>query len=158
MLLKNKKTGEIVRFSYLQNDYVASLVLTYNSDEGLVMKPYESLAELNAEWCDVEEYYEEPTQYWYMDYAGFIHNAARTGEGWEAQKKIGNCFETKEEAELAVRKLRAWERLKDRGFKFGLIGGEDVEFTYPDDCRNDKSFWADIDLLFCEGGEDGKTS
>lgn len=32
--------------------------------------------------------------------------------------KIGNCFQTEEEAEKAVEKLKAWKRLKDSGFKF----------------------------------------
>ena len=32
--------------------------------------------------------------------------------------EIGNCFQTKEEAEKAVEKLKAWKRLKDSGLKF----------------------------------------
>lgn len=32
--------------------------------------------------------------------------------------EIGNCFQTKEEAERAVEKLKAWKRLKDSGLKF----------------------------------------
>lgn len=32
--------------------------------------------------------------------------------------KIGNYFETREEAEKAVERLKAWERLKDAGLKF----------------------------------------
>lgn len=32
--------------------------------------------------------------------------------------EIGNCFQTKEEAERAVEKLRSWKRLKDSGLKF----------------------------------------
>lgn len=31
---------------------------------------------------------------------------------------IGNCFESREEAEKAVEKLKAWKRLKDSGLKF----------------------------------------
>lgn len=31
---------------------------------------------------------------------------------------IGNCFQTEEEAEKAVEKLKAWKRLKDSGLKF----------------------------------------
>ena len=31
---------------------------------------------------------------------------------------IGNCFESREEAEKAVERLKAWERLKDAGLKF----------------------------------------
>ena len=32
--------------------------------------------------------------------------------------EIGNCFQTEEEAEKAVEKLKAWKRLKDSGLKF----------------------------------------
>ena len=32
--------------------------------------------------------------------------------------EIGNCFESREEAEKAVERLKAWERLKDAGLKF----------------------------------------
>lgn len=32
--------------------------------------------------------------------------------------EIGNCFQTEEEAEKAVDKLKAWKRLKDSGLKF----------------------------------------
>ena len=31
---------------------------------------------------------------------------------------IGNCFESREEAEKAVERLKAWKRLKDSGLKF----------------------------------------
>ena len=31
---------------------------------------------------------------------------------------VGNCFESREEAEKAVEKLKAWKRLKDSGLKF----------------------------------------
>ena len=32
--------------------------------------------------------------------------------------EIGNCFESREEAEKAVERLKAWERLEDAGLKF----------------------------------------
>ena len=34
------------------------------------------------------------------------------------RKQIGNYFETEEEAEQAVEKLKAWKRLKDNGISF----------------------------------------
>jgi hypothetical protein len=56
-----------------------------------------------------------------MDYGGRIKamNDANDEED-VARKAIGNYFETKEEAELAVEKLKAWKRLKDKGVK--IIG------------------------------------
>lgn len=35
----------------------------------------------------------------------------------KGRKSIGNCFETKEEAERAVEKLKAWKRMEDTGCK-----------------------------------------
>lgn len=55
MKLRNKQTGEIVEFHYLQTDYVSPLVLTIMRNGKPVMINYNSLAELNAEWCDVED-------------------------------------------------------------------------------------------------------
>lgn len=134
MKLRNKKTGKIVNVSNF-NGFV-------HLDEET--KIYTSLTELNAEWED----YEESETYWYIDWNGEVCRSDIHDEKTEQMKLIGNYFETKEEAEKAAEKLKAWKRLKDRGFEFGSIGGRDIEFTYPDDCCNDKSFWADIDLLF----------
>lgn len=55
MKLRNRKTGEIVDFRYLQSDYVAPLVLTTYKNNKPEMYSYNSLAELNAEWCDAED-------------------------------------------------------------------------------------------------------
>lgn len=109
MKLKNKKTGEI---GYLYANKNENYNVLDENDK--VLAVYETLEAVVGEWQD----YEEPKEYWYMDYAGFIRSAARTGNSWEVQKKIGNCFETKEEAEKAVEKLKAWKRLKDKGFRF----------------------------------------
>ena len=51
------------------------------------------------------------------------------------------------------KKLKAWKRLKDNGFKFLGLGGKAIDFEYPDDCRNDHSFWKDLDLLLFGGEE-----
>lgn len=69
---------------------------------------------------------EGPKEYWYMNYGGRIKatNDANSEED-VARKEIGNYFKTKEEAERAVLKLKAWKRLKDKGFKFD--GWEDLQ-------------------------------
>lgn len=54
MKLRNKQTGEIVEFHYLQNDYVSPLVLTIMRNGKPEMISYNSLAELNAEWEDLD--------------------------------------------------------------------------------------------------------
>ena len=110
MKLRNKKTGEI-------GDGVKSVL----DDKKLevVTKDkiytYDSLAELNEEWED----YEEPRDYWYIDSDGkplYIIRNDRS-EFDNNHKEIGNYFATKKEAKKAIEKLKAWKRLKDKGFK-----------------------------------------
>lgn len=112
MKLKNKKTGEIV---ILQGE------LTY----GDKISHYGSLAELNEEWEDYEEP-KESEYYWYIGYKNDIrrtkyHHTSDFADNQvtETRKEIGNCFESLEEAEKAVEKLKAWKRLKEAGFEFG---------------------------------------
>lgn len=130
MLLKNKKTGEIVEFRYLQPDHVAPLVLTTYENDKPEMYTYNSLAELSAEWEDVLE---EPKDFWYIDDFAVMCGtegefttpdlSSFTKEDIERLKAIGNYFETEEEAEKAVEKLKAFKRLKDKGFRFTLTPG-----------------------------------
>ena len=127
MKLKNKKTGkivdliEIVRSEDVSNEYFLRL----SDNEGRTFKVgFSSLAELNEEWEDAPE---EPKDinYWYIDDSGRIRFSSVALDEIEEhrnnrmiRKSFGNYFETEEEAELAVRKLKAWKRLKDKGFKF----------------------------------------
>ena len=73
-------------------------------------------------------------------------------------KEIGNYFETREEAEKAVEKLKAWKRLKDKDFQFhgynALGVGEitfSVDFEDMDDEGEIGQLRHDLDLLF--GGD-----
>ena len=159
MKLKNKKTGEIVEFRYLQSDHVAPLVLTTYENNMPRMYSYDSLAELNEEWED----YEEPKEYWIIGSFGDIERYSEHSFSkfqTEELKPIGNYFETKEEAEKAVEKLKAWKRLKDKGFEF-------INFPYKKICKYDartgvgnleyqvkyyEELEPDLDLLF--GGEE----
>lgn len=113
MKLRNKKTGEI------------GDLLPYGCEDGKIWvwidnmsRPeyrYNSLAELNEDWED----YEEPKRYWFMDYGGRIKAMNDSNDEEDvARKQIGNYFKTKEEAEKAVEKLKAWKRLKDIGCSF----------------------------------------
>lgn len=105
MKLRDKKTGEIVKVNNF-NGFI------HLDDETQI---YHSLAELNEEWED----YEEQKEYWYLENNGDIDKETYEGDSYEERMiEIGNYFETKEEAERAVERLRAWKRLKDNGFKF----------------------------------------
>lgn len=152
MKLRNKKTGEIV-------DLYEGIIR--DDGEHITIKPvavlekcyiYNSLAELNAEWED----YDEPKEYWYINASGDVSSICEDEENPEDTKvckEIGNYFSSREEAEQAVEKLKAWKRLKDNSFRF-----VDLRFEYDElggtikfktnlcDGIND-----DLDLLF--GGE-----
>lgn len=164
MKLRNKKTGEIgnllpwVDYKTKKEMSHFAVMLDNRSKEPL---SYNSLAELNEEWED----YEEPETYYYISDCTNIesltndHGYNLSEEIWhkaiERRKEIGNYFETREEAEKAVEKLKAWKRLKDKGFRFtGFSGGRTIiEFTFDNYCSGEpSSAFDDLDLLF--GGDD----
>ena len=165
MKLKNKKTGEVLAvesISLVMPTLVAdkkTIQLTGTDTETGYREiyRYKTVAELNEKWED----YEEPKEYWYIDYGGRIKaiNDANDEEDM-ARKEIGNYFETKEEAEKAVKKLKAWKRLKDDGLKirgYELNGGTDRNGCFTGDiCLTldmSKPVYEDIlQLLF--GGEE----
>ena len=115
---------------------------------------YDSLEAVYNDWKD----YEEPKEYWYVSCDGRTLKATTDEDDYNEKHisghvSIGNYFETKEEAEKAVEKLKAWKRLKDKGFKF-------ADFSRFNDCVSiiratfDESWseiYDDLDLLF--GGE-----
>lgn len=142
MKLRNKKTGEI------------------NLGD-LHLDDFNSLAELNAEWED----YEEPKEYWYLTGIGEIGCIEDNDVKFDKDRKeIGNYFETREEAERAVEKLKACKRLKDKGFRFTGIAGLKSEIYFCADEKYDnahimfdeygsssddlKQYNKDLDLLF----------
>lgn len=143
MKLRNKETGEI---GYLKSDSDNQVQVARNS--GYNYKYYNSLAELCEEWED----YEEPKVYYYISDFGAIRECeiGKFPEDEEARKLIGNYFETKEEAEKAVEKLKAWKRLKDNGFVFCGEGDclDTIKFDYGPVGYNNQDF----NLLF--GGEE----
>lgn len=115
MKLRNKKTGQIIE------PYIHTL-------DG---KEFNSLAELNEEW---EDYHEEPKDFYYInENGGVLKYIPFDPDGEDKvymkyQDAIGNYFETKEEAEKAVEKLKAWKRLKDKGFRFtGINDNEESQ-------------------------------
>lgn len=167
MKLKNKKTGEMGIINYFDNQSIVVYPIDENwNAKGDKKYVYRSLAELNSEWED----YEEPKEYWYID----ISCTVKPTEGYfssnaiDILKEAGNCFETKEEAEKTVEKLKAWKRLKDKGFRFeGIkqdytrffsqqkpirIGRKYLQFNKAEDEEWLKENCEDLDLLF--GGEE----
>lgn len=151
MKIKNKKTGEIGNLVSTNWDEVVLKVL---DDNGVQLGKYTSLAELNEEWEDCEE----PKVYYYISDFGAIRECeiGKFPEDEEDRKRIGNYFETKEEAERAVEKLKAWKRLKNNGFKFEGIEGRNphIKFYQGRSYETEEQCLQavmDLDLLF--GGE-----
>ena len=143
MKLRNKKTREIADYKNFEYD----LLSTYNS-----------LAELNEEWED----YEDPKEFWFIADYGLMcgHKSETTNLDYafysekdiQKMQQIGNYFKTKEEAEKAVEELKAWKRLKDKGFRFdGWSAGLGKNKIYTIFwSHNDGEFdlRKDLDLLF----------
>jgi hypothetical protein len=162
MKLQNKKTGEIKRVEFLA-DYQTDdgTEIGFRVADSLDVYSYNSLAELNEEWED----YEEPKEYWYIEADGSIiqnHKPTYINHLLDGLKSIGNYFETEEEAEKAVEKLKAWKRLKDKGFEFccdieyGSLCGNGFNIPLnaimPPEAYTDTKVSKDLDLLF--GGEE----
>lgn len=96
MKLRNKKTGEIVLSQTMRGE-----LNTLGCD---------TLKDLQ-EWEEVGEYYIDPFgRIFPLEYV--------REEDIKTLKEIGNYFGTREEAEKAVKKLKALTRLKDKGFRF----------------------------------------
>lgn len=112
MKLRNKKTGEIGYFCFANWNDPVLIIMDKN---GIQLAKYNSLTELNSEWEDAPE---EPKEYWYIDYDGGIFRGISDNSSTEKMMiSMGNHFESLEEAEKAVEKLKAWKRLKDKGFR-----------------------------------------
>lgn len=160
MKLKIKETGEILEDVKFIDTTLHKITIQYLDNGVLRECSIENLS-------DIEEVkdYKEPEKYFWIDTDGFIvSNDMSTKDVAfeifkENLKSIGNYFETKEEAERAREKLKAWKRLKDKGFKVDLwdYDGSDgqgrirtgrILFRVKDYEENDK----DLDLLF--GGEE----
>lgn len=144
MKLRNKKTGEI---GYLQNDTLIKRLRVVNVNNDTVVE-YSTLAELNEEWEDVPE---EPKGMKDVYVSSFCKNGVMIE------------FETLEEAEKAVECLRAWKRLKDKGFRFEGIKQDYTRFNQQEPMRTGRRYlqfnkaeddywmkenWEDLDLLF----------
>lgn len=137
MKLKNKISGEIKEFALF---------------DGNELQGGATLESLTKEWEDAPE---EPKEYWTISGAGYLWTTEHMSpDTINDLRRIGNLFESKEKAELAVRKLKAAKRLRDKGFRF--TGVEDVErvirFEIPFRAGYD-SCEAEADLDICFGGK-----
>lgn len=142
-LLRNKKTGEIAEFCMHKRG-------EDSEDGNPTYYPFDGSIE---EWED----YEEPKEkHWYMTSWGEVWQYGDDPLHEEWRKILGNDFETKEEAEKAVEKLKAWKRLKDNGFRFTSYkdNTDPKGNSYQVNIKAvfDGARFSDLDLLF--GGEE----
>lgn len=155
MKLRNKKTGMIGELHFEPDKEYHFTVVTEDPADVMIHK---KLAGLYAEWED----YEEPKDFWYIKTNGCIERdnlgvieCDILKEYYDKMVEIGNYFETKEEAEKAVEKLKAWKRLKDKGgFKFTDWYRDVCEVTIEAEIHDDGTMGMinDLDILF--GGEE----
>lgn len=147
MKLQNEETGQVENFC-IDKDQICSC------DRAFV---YDSLTQLqDAGWKD----YEEPPLFWYIDdydtMCGSVGEKQNlecntyTEQQVEKFKAIGNYFETEEEAEKAVEKLKAWKRLSKNRYLFGRF--IDLIYSLNANSREFDEYMDDILLLF--GGEE----
>lgn len=152
MKLKNKRTGEIGE--YIPGTGLAFIVRVYavrSGDTPFVDYQHNSLAELYNEWEDYG-----PKEYWYI-YAGKPHRADCGDILEEDFRAIGNHFETREETEKAIEKLKVLTRLQNNGFKFVELRAPNWNartdvITIKAECNWNSNNIDDLRLLF--GGEE----
>ena len=101
MKLKNKKTGEI-----------ATLTMSNNGESLMLMQDGKMLV-YDVRLSDLKEWEDVPKK---PKGIQFIYRTDHFGKA--KVNGVFIVFETKEEAERAVEKLKAWKRLKDKGFEF----------------------------------------
>lgn len=102
MKLRNKKTWEVLKIYPCIEDTESIKFMA----EGGKHYEYKSLADFNKEWEDAPE---EPKSYWFINTACKEPIVHVHGEPGEMDKELGNHFETREEAERAYEKLKAWK-------------------------------------------------
>lgn len=155
MKLRNKKTGKIINSDELLTDKFILDLFSRDFDYF-----NSKLHKIEDEWED----YEEPKVGYIIDPMEedcvSADDSGYEEPDVERAKELGIWFETKEEAEQAVEKLRAWKVLKDMSFKIVSIRYRDnknyIEWNIPQKVRDDyyavKAFNDALHLLF--GGEE----
>ena len=147
MKLRNKKTGEIVETDFELSVSVPDDEKLYGNDTYTQINGYSSIKDLIEEWED----YEEPKEFYIVENRGIVGSRFRTSTDYEEKfKEIGNYFETKEEAEKAVEKLKAWKRLSENKYLFSRL--RSLVYSLNGNSREFDEYMDDILLLF--GGEE----
>ena len=141
MKLRSKTTG-IIGMPYVvgRDDHIT----VYNIENYDEFYNYSSFAEMLTYW---EEVPEEPKWSWYIDWNGEIKRC-------DKQVAALLKFETREKAEKAVKKIKEFQRLKDRGFRFTgwKNDTQTIYYGFGGVAWPTNELEPDLDLLF--GGEE----
>ena len=157
MKLRIKETGEVLEDVKIIDTTLHKIVIQYLDDGILRECTIKNISDIE----EVKDYEEPKKKYWFISWYGEIDD--ETDDGFEVDKKckqIGNYFETLEEAEQAVEKLKAWKRLKDTYFvSFDLdFVKNTISFTYRIDgtlhsaVNEERIVFEDMKTIF--GGEE----
>lgn len=97
---------------------------------------YKTKAAFDAEW---EDALEEPKKHYEILGIGYVVERDNEDDIFRCarQREIGNYFETKEEAELAVEKLKAIKILRDNSFRF-------IQWEFDMKTIADGKIWFDV--------------
>lgn len=147
MKLKIKETGEVLEDVKFIDTTLHKITIQY-LDNGVLREC--SVKNLS----DVEEVkdYEEPKEHWAIDQFGEPINVSGLSRlQLEKLHRLGNDFPSENATMKAIEKLKAWERLKDKGFKVTLRGWKGNAWLYAN-WGNLQGDYSDILLLF--GGEE----
>lgn len=152
MKLRNKKTGEIKDWDF--GSWYQTILNPENKEkyECKLNDFIDRTVKFREEWEDAPE---EPKKHYEILSMGAVMEREDAEDEIfrnQGQKEIGNYFETKEEAEKAVEKLKALANLRKRGLKFngwnsadrGLVG----EFEIYCDALNLDGIEQELELVF----------
>lgn len=158
MKLKCNLTTEDTTAGRVYENVVASsegnrVKVCYHGDSGgLITDYYDSFDEAAEMWGKCEE----PKEHWAIDQFGEPINVSGLSRlQLEKLHRLGNDFPSENATMKAIEKLRAWTRLKDKGFRFerwGMGGEYGNTITFSDYIEYNDETRADLDLLF--GGEE----
>lgn len=150
---ENGRIGRLVGLSIEGDRYEAAIII--DGEDRYRKFYYPTMERFMTKWED----YEEPKKHYEILSIGAVMEREDAEDEIcrnQEQRKIGNYFETREEAEKAVEKLKAWKRLKDKGFRFdGWYGGSrtiDFEISDYKELLLPEEICDDLKLLF--GGEE----
>lgn len=109
--------GEVVEANVYYGGDGRIKVIAEPAKGGMITFYFETLKGMNEMFEDAPE---EPEEYWYIaELCGGLQRKQDTDNGEDRfNKQIGNYFETEEEAEKAVEKLKIYSKLKQKGFVF----------------------------------------